>query len=206
MPPHLVHRKVQYSDPDFPAMTRRIASGAWHSGQCDSAAEEGDWVGAVSDSTMGCAIFKIGLERFQAKHALGLDPGVETGSRQENASNQESRAPFRFNRNGKALGGRLFGPRYLAGCRVSLQLELVDLGFRIRDRGLGVEPCKADLERRKRNVIDDHGFQVRPPDTGMPQPFSSLESLDFKAVMVALHGVAPVVSRIEGNMRRPERV
>jgi hypothetical protein len=26
---------------------------------------------------------------------------VETGSRQENASNQESRAPFRFDRNGK---------------------------------------------------------------------------------------------------------
>jgi hypothetical protein len=26
---------------------------------------------------------------------------VETGSRQENASNQESRAPFRFYRNGK---------------------------------------------------------------------------------------------------------
>ena len=41
------------------------------------------------------------LERFQAKHALGLDPGVKTGSRQENASNQESRAPFRFYRNGK---------------------------------------------------------------------------------------------------------
>jgi hypothetical protein len=30
---------------------------------------------------------------------------VETGSRQENASNQESRAPFRFYRNGKALAG-----------------------------------------------------------------------------------------------------
>jgi 23S rRNA (uracil1939-C5)-methyltransferase len=29
---------------------------------------------------------------------------VETGSRQENASNQESRAPFRFNRNGKGSG------------------------------------------------------------------------------------------------------
>src|ERR1019366_4333201 len=42
-------------------------------------------------------------ERFQAKHALGLDPGVETGSRQEDASNQGSRAPFRFNRNGKGL-------------------------------------------------------------------------------------------------------
>ncbi|QDW35792.1 hypothetical protein FFI89_000730 [Bradyrhizobium sp. KBS0727] len=30
---------------------------------------------------------------------------VETGSRQENASNQKSRAPFRFHRNGK--GSRL---------------------------------------------------------------------------------------------------
>src|SRR6266849_2308307 len=47
---------------------------------------------------------QAGLERFQVEHALGLDPGVETGSRQENASNQESRAPFRFYRNGKGSG------------------------------------------------------------------------------------------------------
>jgi len=36
---------------------------------------------------------------------------VETGSRQENASSRESRAPFRFNRNGKGSGeltGNLF--------------------------------------------------------------------------------------------------
>src|SRR5450432_3320506 len=33
---------------------------------------------------------------------------VDTGSRQENASNQQSRAPFRFNRNG-ALGRTLWG-------------------------------------------------------------------------------------------------
>jgi hypothetical protein len=32
------------------------------------------------------------LERFRAKHALGLDPGVDTGSREENASKQDSRA------------------------------------------------------------------------------------------------------------------
>src|SRR5450759_2071716 len=32
---------------------------------------------------------------------------VETGSRQENASNQESRAPFRFNRNGKGSSSLL---------------------------------------------------------------------------------------------------
>jgi hypothetical protein len=36
------------------------------------------------------------LERFRAKHALGLDPGVGTGSREENASKQEARAPFRL--------------------------------------------------------------------------------------------------------------
>jgi hypothetical protein len=30
------------------------------------------------------------LERFPAKHALGLDPGVDTGSREENASKQET--------------------------------------------------------------------------------------------------------------------
>jgi hypothetical protein len=35
----------------------------------------------------------LGLRAFSSE--------VETGSRQENASKQESRAPFRFNRNGK---------------------------------------------------------------------------------------------------------
>jgi hypothetical protein len=43
------------------------------------------------------------LERFRAKHALGLDPWVDTGSREENASKQEARAAFRFHRDGKAL-------------------------------------------------------------------------------------------------------
>jgi hypothetical protein len=31
-------------------------------------------------------------KRSRAKHALGLDPGVETGSRQDSASNQKSRS------------------------------------------------------------------------------------------------------------------
>jgi hypothetical protein len=31
---------------------------------------------------------------------------VDTGSREENASNQESRAPFRFNRNGALVSGK----------------------------------------------------------------------------------------------------
>jgi len=33
-------------------------------------------------------------ERFQAKHALGLDPGLETGSREENASKQRLEPRF----------------------------------------------------------------------------------------------------------------
>jgi hypothetical protein len=33
IPPHLVHRIVQYSDPAFPAMMHRIASRASQSGQ-----------------------------------------------------------------------------------------------------------------------------------------------------------------------------
>src|SRR5712692_5736076 len=41
---------------------------------------------------------------FSSEACLGLDPEGETGSRQEKASNQESRAPFRFYRKGKALG------------------------------------------------------------------------------------------------------
>jgi hypothetical protein len=36
-----------------------------------------------------------GPERFQAKHALGLDPGVGTGSREENATKQKRRAQLR---------------------------------------------------------------------------------------------------------------
>jgi hypothetical protein len=104
----------------------------------------------------------------------------------------------------KTLGSRLFRLRYLAGCRISLQPELVDLSFRIRDCGLGVEPCKADFERRKRNAIDDHGFQIRPPNPGVPQAFSSLESLDFKVVMVALHLLAPGGSRYFPCRRKHE--
>jgi hypothetical protein len=35
-----------------------------------------------------------GLERFRAKHALGLDPRVVAGSRKENALKQKSKARF----------------------------------------------------------------------------------------------------------------
>src|SRR6266496_4152029 len=40
-------------------------------------------------------------KRFAIARSKAFSSEVEPGSRQENASNQESRAPFRFNRNGK---------------------------------------------------------------------------------------------------------
>src|SRR5437667_11861184 len=42
--------------------------------------------------------------RFQAKHALGLDPWVESGSRKENASNQSLEPRFDSIETEKALG------------------------------------------------------------------------------------------------------
>jgi len=35
-------------------------------------------------------------KRFRAKHALGLDPGADTGSREENASKQRDRGHARW--------------------------------------------------------------------------------------------------------------
>jgi hypothetical protein len=56
-----------------------------------------------------CVIGETGVfaslpKRFQAKHALGLDPGVDTGSRKENASKQDI----------KSLGSDLIGTEALA--------------------------------------------------------------------------------------------
>ena len=67
---------------------------------------------AISASMRWCDIEKGGQSApFQPlRPTLGVrafSSEVETGSRQENASNQESRAPFRFNRNGN--GSRMSG-------------------------------------------------------------------------------------------------
>src|ERR1700674_276794 len=44
------------------------------------------------------------LERFQAKHALGLDPGVDTGSRQENRALGTQRSRYVGGQAGAAPG------------------------------------------------------------------------------------------------------
>jgi hypothetical protein len=54
---------------------------------------------------------------------------VETGSRQENASNRESGAPFRFNRNGNGSSRRVLAGAVAAALqRVSLTLASLSKG------------------------------------------------------------------------------
>jgi hypothetical protein len=81
-----VHLSVQYSVPDFAAMTRRIARGASHCGQSNSTLAAGDGLGLVSDSGMGYRPFSNRVIAFSSE--------VETGSREENASKQKARARF----------------------------------------------------------------------------------------------------------------
>src|SRR5450631_3933350 len=76
---------------------------------------------------------------------------------------------------------------------VSPEFEMVDLGFRIRDRRIGIGPCEADLEHGKHHPVDHNGIQIRAPDPGVPQAPSGLEGLDSKSVIVALHLVTPPI-------------
>ncbi|OMI05237.1 hypothetical protein BSN85_25160 [Bradyrhizobium brasilense] len=59
---------------------------------------------------------------------------MDTGSREENASKQESRAPFRFHRNGKALVGRgtAISLPAVSPCRSSTTSSRIDVNDNVR--------------------------------------------------------------------------
>ena len=59
--------------------------------------------GPPVEATIALSIVLVAVEILNARRGKpgAFSSEVDTGSRQENASNQESRAPFRFNRNGK---------------------------------------------------------------------------------------------------------
>jgi hypothetical protein len=77
------------------------------------------------------------------------------------------------------------------------QVEVVDAGLCIRDRGIGTGPCETDFEFRKRNTVDDDRLEIRPPDPGVPEAPASLESLDLKALII--HVAPPGNSDIQGK-------
>jgi len=58
MPPHLVHRIVQYSEPDFPPMTRKIAMWPLQFGQLSRTAEASG-IGEVSGFGMCCPFKRV---------------------------------------------------------------------------------------------------------------------------------------------------
>ena len=64
------------------------------------------------------------IRAFSSESLPRTRSGVQTGSRQENASNEESRARFRFYRNGKGSGARakLCGDRRTAACKSRYRL------------------------------------------------------------------------------------
>jgi hypothetical protein len=163
-------------------------------GQLDRTVADGNGVGSVADSHIDASYFQIRPEHFQAKHALGFDPGVEAGSRQENASIETAKAldgsrPFRLRRRPNAHAS---------------PFEEVDVTLCVRDRRLGIGPCEADFKRRKQNAIDDERLQILSPDPGVPQTFSSLERFNFEAVII--HRVTPGNSGAEGNTSRSKRM
>src|ERR1700730_11083793 len=96
--------------------------------------------------------------------------------------------------------GRLLRRRQLCGCSVSPQLEAVDLIFRVLDRGFGIGPGKAHLDRGNQSPVDHDGFLVGAANPGVPQTSTSLERFNRKAVMVHLAN-PPGTSAVEGNMR-----
>src|SRR5258708_18266932 len=91
---------------------------------------------------------------------------VETGSRKENASNQESRAPFRFHRNGK--GSRMLRcPRHPAMTPERAPTVSQLLAFYLE---AGVDCALADVPV---NRLADPDLVPVPSETAPPRPVTT---------------------------------
>jgi hypothetical protein len=74
-------------------------------------------------------------------------------------------------------------------------VEIIDAGLGIRDRRIGIGPGETDFQLGKRNTVDDDRLEVRPPDPGVPEASSGLESLDLKAIVI--HVASSAISHAE---------
>src|SRR5436190_11462428 len=92
-----------------------------------------------------------------------------------------------LDRMGGPTGGRCcVSSRGMAGPEIA-RLEAINMVLGMRDRFGGIRPGEADLERGKRQAVDDDRFQIGPPDPGVPQACSGLEGFNAKAVVIAGH-------------------
>ena len=102
----------------------------------------------------------------------------------------------------KALGSRAFRLLELPS-GYAAPVEVFDLNLGVGQCSIVVGPGEADFQCREQVAVDDDRLLVRPADPGVPQTLSGLESLDRKAVMIALHVVTPCVAGCDGNMNWP---
>jgi hypothetical protein len=86
---------------------------------------------------------------------------------------------------GLALGVRL-------GRRRISPPEMVDMAFRVGNRGVGIGPRNSELKDRKEHAIDHDRRCIGAPDPGVPQIAASLEGFDVKTVIEMDHAEFPL--------------
>jgi hypothetical protein len=98
---------------------------------------------------------------------------------------QHGGVPLRRSGGGAAVGRRRWRRRISPP-------ELVDVGYRVRDRGFGIGPGHSEFQDGKNHAIDDDGRCIGSPDSGVPQIASSLEGFDVKTAIRLGHAGSPV--------------
>jgi hypothetical protein len=63
--------------------------------------------------------------------------------------------------------------------------QTINLKYRIIDRGLGIRPGEADLDRSQRNAVNQYRFKIGTTKPCVPQAFSSLKRFNLKIPIVA---------------------
>ena len=87
---------------------------------------------------------------------------------------------------GKKIGARraIWSPPHIAA-------EMVDMAFRVGNRGVGIGPRNAEFKDRKNHAIDHDRRGIGAPDPGVPQIAASLEGIDVKTVVEMDHAEFP---------------
>src|SRR5271167_611913 len=84
--------------------------------------------------------------------------------------------------------------------------EVVDMAFRVGNRGVGIGPRNSEFKDRKKHAVDHDGRGIGSPDTRVPQIAASLEGFDVKTWIKVDHGECPYASLEPVRMFPPKQV